>query len=362
LSLLELLAWEQRAGLRPVVVLPRRGTLVAEMKRMDIRHFVVPSFQWVEWAEQPRWRRPAVRIVKATANSLAEVAMLAVVRMVAPDVLHINSSAIGVGARAARFWRVPTVWHIREFNSPESGRVFSSPRRMRQLISRSQVVIAVSNAVARDYRAIVPDKRMQIIYDAVTSPVTPRDIDAMTSSVIQIAVVGSVVPAKNQLEAVEALSRLPGRSGHRVHLTLLGPLVDKTYERRIRKAVQDHGLTGNVDLAGRTDEVYDHLRRTDILVVASRSESFGRVTVEAMLSRCLVIGAANTGTKELLSEGRGVLYAGGADGLAAAICQAIEDPEQAKATAHRGFQYAVDISDPTKCAESLVRVIKEASE
>ena len=47
----------------------------------------------------------------------------------------------------------------------------------------------------------------------------------------------------------------------------------------------------------------------DIALVASCSEAFGRVTVEAMLAGMLVIGADVAGTSELICDGvNGILY------------------------------------------------------
>ena len=80
----------------------------------------------------------------------------------------------------------------------------------------------------------------------------------------------------------------------------------------------------------------------DILCVCSRREAFGRVTVEGMLSGCLVIGADTAGTVEVLDDGKaGILYhAGNPDDLADHIASALQDPQAMRQLARRGQNYA----------------------
>jgi glycosyltransferase involved in cell wall biosynthesis len=51
------------------------------------------------------------------------------------------------------------------------------------------------------------------------------------------------------------------------------------------------------------------MRRSDVILVCSRSEGFGRVTIEGMLARKPVIGARCGATAELIQDGTtGLLY------------------------------------------------------
>lgn len=51
------------------------------------------------------------------------------------------------------------------------------------------------------------------------------------------------------------------------------------------------------------------LRAADVILVCSRTEGFGRATVEAMLAGKPVIGANNTATAELIQDdSNGLLY------------------------------------------------------
>ena len=72
------------------------------------------------------------------------------------------------------------------------------------------------------------------------------------------------------------------------------------------------------------------IRAADVVLMCSRFESFGRVTVEAMLAGKPVIGAASGGTAELIQDGEtGLLYEpGNHDELAMKIEYLFEHPEK----------------------------------
>ena len=54
------------------------------------------------------------------------------------------------------------------------------------------------------------------------------------------------------------------------------------------------GFVGNVE---------DIYRKLDVLLMCSRAEAFGRVTIEAMLRKVPVIGFDSGGTSELIEDG-----------------------------------------------------------
>lgn len=51
---------------------------------------------------------------------------------------------------------------------------------------------------------------------------------------------------------------------------------------------------------GYTNEVFQYMEKATALLVASKSEGFGRMTAEAAFAGCLVIGKDTAGTKEVM--------------------------------------------------------------
>lgn len=99
----------------------------------------------------------------------------------------------------------------------------------------------------------------------------------------------------------------------------------------------------------------------DIALVASCSEAFGRVTVEAMLAGMLVIGADVAGTSELICDGvNGILYeAGNLESLEKTIETVIHDADKMRKIAQNGHITAINDYTIGKCSEEIYKIMQE---
>ncbi len=77
---------------------------------------------------------------------------------------------------------------------------------------------------------------------------------------------------------------------------------DRRNEKELRDLISKLDLDNAVELAGWSNDIRDVLAGFDIFVSASRSESFGFVIAEAMLSGVPVIATETEGAKELISD------------------------------------------------------------
>ena len=95
----------------------------------------------------------------------------------------------------------------------------------------------------------------------------------------------------------EILKKYPGISLH-----LIG---DKEcpYKQKLIHMVNSMNLNDKVIFEGFIKSPEEIYKRIDVLLMCSRSEAFGRVTIEAMLRKIPVIGYAAGGTTELIDEG-----------------------------------------------------------
>ncbi len=135
---------------------------------------------------------------------------------------------------------------------------------------------------------------------------------------------------------------------------------DKTM-KKIKEFIKRHELENVVEMLGFREDI-DHLwKQADICVVCSRFEAFGRVTVEAMLSGCLVIGTDRGGTIELIQDGvTGYLYPyGEVDILKKKILEVLERKEEARKVAKLGKEYAKKHFDSKVNAENIKEVYKK---
>jgi len=128
-----------------------------------------------------------------------------------------------------------------------------------------------------------------------------------------IGIIGRIDPQKGQLFLVKALHALQ-QKGVSTKLVIVGePTVNdpnsKSYFAEINKYIDEHGLSETIHLRNFTNDVSVFYNAVDIFALASEGETFGMVTVEAMLSGLPIVATNTAGTPEILNYGElGLLY------------------------------------------------------
>jgi glycosyltransferase involved in cell wall biosynthesis len=160
------------------------------------------------------------------------------------------------------------------------------------------------------------------------SPVAPGS--AVTGRPPRLLCLGALTPTKGQDVLVEALARIPDRPWTAV---LAGPDTrDPGFVVRLRAAVARHGLADRVTvpgtLTGRALE--SHWAATDLLVLPSRTETFGMVVTEALARGIPVVASRVGGVGEALGTAAPTpgtwVPSENVGALAAALYRWLEDP------------------------------------
>ena len=88
------------------------------------------------------------------------------------------------------------------------------------------------------------------------------------------------------------------------------------------------------------EEVISHLKVSDVFVLPSESESFGRVYIEALASSNAVIAVEGTGVYGLFEEGKEILYMkkNSVDSLCEIMRYLLNDKEKIKDLKEKGFR------------------------
>lgn len=310
-ALLETIDALSGLGVECRVVLPFRGPLLDALRMRGVPTAVIPFGWWVG-----KGLRPLLSIVQALAIAMSLIPIALRVGLWRCDVLYTNTICTCVGALAARLLKLPHVWSIHEFGLEDHGLVFLfGERRSIRLMERlSCLCIVNSYAVARKYSTHIQSAKLRVIYQSVTIP--PEDLARATrfdspggSGGLQCIMVGKLHERKGQADAIRAIGGLGTLS--RARLVIVGD-GRKAYVRQLRKLVRDCGLEGRVVFLGYTDSPGEYIARSDVLLMCSRAEAFGRATVEAMVLGTPVIGASSGGTPELIRDGwNGLLYSPG---------------------------------------------------
>jgi len=182
--------------------------------------------------------------------------------------------------------------------------LFPMSRIHRFVLRDASFVIAPSNAVAaslKRQRIFREEKIVTIRYGLDPAKFPEREIAAHDGVIV--GSVGNLDPVKGFDVLIRAAAIVKERRPDAT-FTIVGEdrSRDRSNEKDLRELVAALGLADTVKFAGFSDNIADVLRGFDIFVLASRSESFGFVIAEAMLSGVPVIATETEGAKEIISD------------------------------------------------------------
>lgn len=155
----------------------------------------------------------------------------------------------------------------------------------------------------------VDEKLISVIPNGVERAGFIKDLapDAKTKKLIAdagkyLVTVGRIHPIKNLHTAIKALEFLPSD----VKLLILGQVENKEYEQLLYDLVKEKKLEGRVIFGGilRGEDKFYAIRHAIAMVHPSLYEVDPLVVKEAISQGTICIGAANTGTKYLIKDGK----------------------------------------------------------
>ncbi len=202
------------------------------------------------------------------------------------------------GALAAKWRRIPAVWHIRSSEKDPLDLFLT------HLCNRVVLVAESLRSRFRDGR----NKKFVTIYNGVdlndfdSVPPSPirKELD-LSDSTILIGSFARIDPMKGQLELVETCGML----GHAFdfRLFLFGDINDPAYHRSCLAAAESNGISEKVIFSDFQEDIVPLLKAMDIVVLNSHEEAFPRSVIEAMAASRPVIATDVGGTKEAVLEG-----------------------------------------------------------
>ncbi len=161
-------------------------------------------------------------------------------------------------------------------------------------------------------RTRVPTERVHVIPLAVDSAHLGESIErgaaraqfGLPEAGFSIGIIGRLDPAKGQLLAIQSMPCIREALGD-VHLVLVGEasVGMESHAQEIQREIHNLGLTDAVHVHPFLHKPGVFFDAVDLFLMATRSETFGMVTVEALMRGCPVAGTNSGGTPEILEQG-----------------------------------------------------------
>jgi len=332
-SLLEVLAALDRNRIIPTVACPA-GPLAERVHALGIAQRRIPQLRYRRSASAMgklnygvRWVRAIVRL-----RHIIDAERIALV--------HSNSTQAHLAAGvAARRCRVPAIWHVRDL-TPLRG-------LGRYLSRHADSIVAISRAVAAHlYAQAVEPHKVSVIYngiDAETYAARAKENPfAREASTRLVTMAAQMVPWKRHEDFIRAMSvaqkMVPEGRGLIVGADIFRE--EAAYRARLERLARELGAAQWLVFLGYRADLPAILGASDVVVVPSAAEPFGRVALEAMALGRPVVGTRAGGLPELVIEGETGLLVGPGDwrALGAAIARLLQDTSLAIRLGQQGMR------------------------
>jgi glycosyltransferase involved in cell wall biosynthesis len=233
-------------------------------------------------------------------NKRAEHAIEQIVKAEAFDTIYTNVGVLNVGYNVAHRNGLIHIYHLREYQDLDFGeRIYPSFQEFsRKIAQKKNYNIAITKGIYQYFHC--PSKNSVVIYNGVMNKDDYKTI--IWDKQKYFLFVGRLSDGKGVIDAIEAFN-VVCHNYPDYKLVLAGGVESKKMEIQIRNKVAQYGLTDSIQFLGMVHHVDELMRKAKALLMCSRSEGLGRVTIEAMANGCLVIGKNAMGTKEQFDNG-----------------------------------------------------------
>jgi glycosyltransferase involved in cell wall biosynthesis len=242
-----------------------------------------------------------------------------------PTIVVTNTMTIPSFAIAAKVLGIPHFWFIHEFGKDDQNFrfMFGYRQTIRLISGLSQLSICCSQAVECALKDAAPSIKTTVVYPAISDP-PGAPVERHQGEAMRAVLIGRFFEAKGQELAVQAIATARS-AGADIELDLVGP-GDQRPARTLARRLDVDDL---LHFHGATDDVGRYRCNAHIALMCSKSEAFGRVTVEAMRAGLPVCATDSGGTPEIVVPGVNGLLSGSGDSDAlAANLMVLESDDQ----------------------------------
>ena len=328
----------------PVVIIPSAGMAEGLLKERKIVYYIVP-FVLTHGAIGKCTQAAADDIFANNYQAAMKIADIAEAEGV--QLIHTNSVVVNAGAMAALMKGIPHIWHLREFLEEDFSTELYDRDWTCRLFEQSGGFISISDCIRKSYNKKYGLVSTQI-YDGFDTSRYKRDLTEAGNGSYTFLLAGYMDSGKGQWDAVRAMETLIRSGEQKPRLIMVGE-GRKKYVWSLQRYIREKGLQEYICILPAQKDLSALRERCGFSLTTSRMEALGRVTVEAMLSGHIVIGANTGGTAEIIGEKgeRGYLYRQGdpAD-LASMMRKAMsESAENAVEIRKKAQEFAVSFFD-----------------
>ena len=230
--------------------------------------------------------------------------------------------------------------------------------------------VVIAQALYNDAKRYLPlsTEHLHLLYYGVPRPVGKINdcknylaSNALEADAFKIAIFGRIEHGKGQYLVIEAVRRLR-KEGKKIQAAMVGHIMDQDYFNNLTKEINDAGLEEYVRYLGFHNNPVSIMACFDVVVLASKCETFGLVLPEAMRAGVAVIGSNCGGVPEIINHGKtGLLFESeNVDDLTNCLRKLIDDPAFCNELAKAGKVEADERFSEEKHFQRLIEIFRNA--
>lgn len=371
-SLLNLIDGLQQYDIESYVIVPSKGSLVTELQLRNIQFSIQPISPWVNKSKiegnalnrvlcySQRYYDAIKRLSRNIRVLSALSKQLSIWNI---DLVYTNTAVTPIGALLALKLKLPHIWHLREFVDLDYDFNYDwGKSTFNYFLNKADVQIAISTAICAYFKNSISSENMEVIYNGVAHIkefdylYSLADSKTSISKPFTFSIVGKIHPNKGQSIAIQAFSSLVNDFPN-ICLLVVGGGDD----RYLRSLAHELNVSDKVEFWGYVENPYSAYLSSDVVLMCSKNEGMGRVTVEAMSICRPVIGYNNAGTAEVIQhEHTGLLY-DNEEELKIYMRKLLENPNWAKELGKNAWHVAREKYSVEKYARCVYEVLSSVT-
>lgn len=354
-SMLNLIDELQKKNIAVSVLIPSEGPLEQELQKRNLEYKIGNYYTGVI----PKEENGKIKLcIKMILNYFKALKISKWVKNKNIDIVHSVNSATFMGYYISKINKISHIWHIREMMQEDHNLEFFNKKIAYSMFDTANYKIYVSKSVENKYKKILSNKNSKVIYNGIPNQkfiniTMPNLLDKY-----KLLIAGNICKTKGQEDAIKAIEYLKQNSINNLELQIAG---DGIMQSQLETYVKKKNLQENVKFLGFRDDLDEIRKNINIYLMCSKNEAFGRVTIESMMSKNLVIGANTGGTKELIKDNEtGFLYnQGDYIDLANKIKFAIENWDKSKEIIENAYIDAMENYSIKRCADEVYNIYQD---
>lgn len=350
----------QKYNIKTHIILPIKGNGQNILSEKNISYSYIRSYNWVIAISDKSKLSTKIKIlIKKFINFFAYLRILKFVSNSNFDIIHINTTYPYIGAKVAIKYKIPFLWHFREYLEEDQDRCFWSDKsKCYKLVAKSNKIVCVSSDLSNKYNKVnlLKNKILTILNGIDENIFYNSEKRIFENRKIVLIYGGGYSYKKGIYEFASMLELLNQTTNYDFEVWFIGNAPIK-YKKHLNKL----GLYYNVKFLGYQKNVQKFYAQSDIAFTCSACEGFGRKTVEAMLCGTLVIASNTGGSLDIIKDGvTGLLYRQGDPlDLFNKCIYALRNKNEMQKIAENGRNFAYNELTAEKNASKIVDLYKE---